>query len=161
MQRDAGVERPAARGRRGRDDGRIVLVDVAKLVSAYYTGSPDPAVASQAVAFGTSGHRGSSLHTAFNEAHLLAIAQAVVEWLTQGRFSTLNIAGPREEKRPGIYKLVMSVLDNCLKPDDSAQPGLVSGEFQPTQYRGLRIAPSAFEQRVTDIPESWGRLNWD
>lgn len=57
-----------------------VLVDVAKLVSAYYTGSPDPAVASQAVAFGTSGHRGSSLHTAFNEAHLLAIAQAVVEW---------------------------------------------------------------------------------
>jgi len=89
------------------------------------------------------------------------VAQAVVEWLTQGRFSTLNIAGPREEKRPGIYKLVMSVLDNCLKPDDSAQPGLVSGEFQPTQYRGLRIAPSAFEQRVTDIPESWGRLNWD
>lgn len=57
-----------------------MLVDVAQLVSSYYTGSPDPAVASQAVAFGTSGHRGSSLHTAFNEAHLLAIAQAVVEW---------------------------------------------------------------------------------
>ena len=59
---------------------RSALVDVPKLVSAYYTGTPDAAEPSQAVAFGTSGHRGSSLHTAFNEAHLLAITQAVCEW---------------------------------------------------------------------------------
>jgi phosphoglucomutase len=64
----------------GQKAPRSVLVDVAKLVSSYYTGSPDAAVASQAVTFGTSGHRGSSLHTAFNEAHLLAITQAVCEW---------------------------------------------------------------------------------
>jgi len=54
-----------------------ILVDVAKLVTAYYTGVPDPSVASQRVAFGTSGHRGSSLDDAFNESHILAITQAI------------------------------------------------------------------------------------
>ncbi len=54
-----------------------ILVDVARLVTAYYTGQPDPAVPSQRVAFGTSGHRGSSLDNAFNEAHILAITQAI------------------------------------------------------------------------------------
>ena len=46
------------------------LVDVAHLVTAYYTGQPDPSDPDQRVAFGTSGHRGSSLNTAFNEAHI-------------------------------------------------------------------------------------------
>ncbi|HEY2558458.1 MAG TPA: phosphoglucomutase (alpha-D-glucose-1,6-bisphosphate-dependent) [Caldimonas sp.] len=53
------------------------LVDIARLVSAYYTGAPDPGVAAQRVAFGTSGHRGSSLELSFNEAHVLAITQAI------------------------------------------------------------------------------------
>ncbi|HEX4232808.1 MAG TPA: phosphoglucomutase, partial [Caldimonas sp.] len=53
------------------------LVDIARLVSAYYTGTPDPGVAAQRVAFGTSGHRGSSLELSFNEAHVLAITQAI------------------------------------------------------------------------------------
>src|SRR4028119_24934 len=48
------------------------LVDVASLVTAYYTLVPDPAEPAQRVAFGTSGHRGSSFDTAFNEAHILA-----------------------------------------------------------------------------------------
>jgi phosphoglucomutase len=54
-----------------------ILVDVARLVTAYYTGEPDPSVPAQRVAFGTSGHRGSSLDDAFNEAHILAITQAI------------------------------------------------------------------------------------
>jgi phosphoglucomutase len=54
-----------------------MLVDVPRLVTAYYTGRPDPSVAAQRVAFGTSGHRGSSLDAAFNEAHILAITQAI------------------------------------------------------------------------------------
>jgi hypothetical protein len=54
-----------------------ILVDVSRLVTAYYTGSPDPSVPSQRVAFGTSGHRGSSSENAFNEAHILAITQAI------------------------------------------------------------------------------------
>jgi len=54
-----------------------ILVDVPRLVTAYYAGAPDPAVASQRVSFGTSGHRGSSFKLAFNEWHILAITQAI------------------------------------------------------------------------------------
>ena len=54
-----------------------ILVDVPRLVTAYYTGVPDPAVPAQRVAFGTSGHRGSSFNLAFNEGHVLAITQAI------------------------------------------------------------------------------------
>ena len=54
-----------------------MLVDVAKLVAAYYSETPDPTVAAQRVAFGTSGHRGSSFARTFNEAHVLAITQAI------------------------------------------------------------------------------------
>ncbi|MGH3385742.1 MAG: phosphoglucomutase (alpha-D-glucose-1,6-bisphosphate-dependent) [Nocardioidaceae bacterium] len=55
------------------------LVDVAKLVSAYYTLHPDPDDPAQRVAFGTSGHRGSSFDTAFNEDHIAATSQAICE----------------------------------------------------------------------------------
>jgi phosphoglucomutase len=63
----------------GKPAPRSLLVNVPRLVSAYYTTTPDPERPEQRVAFGTSGHRGSSLSGAFNEAHILAIAQAVVE----------------------------------------------------------------------------------
>ncbi|MCH9684355.1 MAG: phosphoglucomutase (alpha-D-glucose-1,6-bisphosphate-dependent) [Deltaproteobacteria bacterium] len=64
----------------GKPAPRSLLVNVPRLVSAYYTGRPDPEQAAQRVTFGTSGHRGSSLVNAFNEAHILAIAQAVCEY---------------------------------------------------------------------------------
>lgn len=60
-----------------------LLVDVPRLVSAYYTGRPDPSVPSQRVAFGTSGHRGSSFDDAFNEWHVLAISQAICDYRRQ------------------------------------------------------------------------------
>ena len=53
--------------------------NIPQLISAYYTQSPDTADPAQAVAFGTSGHRGSSLKNTFNEAHILAICQALAE----------------------------------------------------------------------------------
>ena len=56
------------------------LIDVAHVVTAYYTKQPDPDDVAQQVAFGTSGHRGSSLDAAFNEAHILATTQAIVEY---------------------------------------------------------------------------------
>ena len=65
------------------------LADVPVLVTAYYTGRPDPDEPTQRVAFGTSGHRGSSLKTSFNEAHLLAIAQATCDYR-----SAQGTAGP-------------------------------------------------------------------
>ncbi len=54
-----------------------MLIDVARLVAAYYTEVPDPSVPAQRVAFGTSGHRGSALEKSFNESHVLAISQAI------------------------------------------------------------------------------------
>jgi phosphoglucomutase len=56
------------------------LVDVAHLVTAYYTAHPDPAVPAEQVAFGTSGHRGSSLRDAFNDDHIAATSQAISEY---------------------------------------------------------------------------------
>jgi phosphoglucomutase len=56
------------------------LIDVAQVVTAYYTVEPDPDDVDQQVVFGTSGHRGSSLDAAFNEAHILATTQAIVEY---------------------------------------------------------------------------------
>lgn len=56
------------------------LIDVAQVVTAYYTGVPDPEEPDQQVAFGTSGHRGSSLRTAFNETHILATTQAICDY---------------------------------------------------------------------------------
>src|SRR4051794_11140919 len=58
------------------------LIDVASLVTAYYTLEPDPAEPTQQVVFGTSGHRGSSFDAAFNEAHILATTQAISEYRT-------------------------------------------------------------------------------
>ncbi len=55
-----------------------ILVDLARLEDAYYSGQPDPAEPTQRVAFGTSGHRGSSLNTAFNENHIIATTAAIV-----------------------------------------------------------------------------------
>ena len=54
-----------------------LLVDIPRLVTAYYTGQPDAAIATQRVAFGTSGHRGSSFELSFNEWHVLVISQAI------------------------------------------------------------------------------------
>ena len=64
----------------GQPAPRDLLVDVATLISRYYSECPDPSIASQRVGFGTSGHRGSSLKGSFNEAHVLAITQAVCDY---------------------------------------------------------------------------------
>jgi len=56
------------------------LIDVDALVAAYYEQHPDVSIPEQAVAFGTSGHRGSSINTAFNDDHIAAITQAIVEY---------------------------------------------------------------------------------
>lgn len=66
--------------RAGQPAGPSDLVDVARLVTSYYALHPDPDEVGQRVAFGTSGHRGSSLKTAFNEDHILATSQAICEY---------------------------------------------------------------------------------
>ncbi len=66
-----------------------LLVNISRLVTEYFALVPDPAIAAQRVAFGTSGHRGSAFAAGFNEAHILAIAQAVCLYRRQAA-----IAGP-------------------------------------------------------------------
>ncbi|MCL7428439.1 phosphoglucomutase (alpha-D-glucose-1,6-bisphosphate-dependent) [Streptomyces sp. YS415] len=68
--------------RAGQVAGPEDLIDVARLVTAYYALHPDPAEPGQRVAFGTSGHRGSSLAAAFNEDHIAATSQAICEYRT-------------------------------------------------------------------------------
>ena len=65
------------------------LVNLSRLVTAYYTLHPAPAIPAQRVSFGTSGHRGSAFHTAFNEDHIVAITQAIVEYR-----ASQNTTGP-------------------------------------------------------------------
>jgi phosphoglucomutase len=70
----------AANPRAGQPAQADDLIDVAHVVTAYYTVAPDPDDVAQQVTFGTSGHRGSSLDAAFNEAHILATTQAIAEY---------------------------------------------------------------------------------
>jgi phosphoglucomutase len=65
------------------------LVDIPRLITAYYSERPDPGIVAQRVAFGTSGHRGSSFDSSFNEFHVLAISQAICEYRRRQ-----NIDGP-------------------------------------------------------------------
>ncbi|WP_319447228.1 MULTISPECIES: phosphoglucomutase (alpha-D-glucose-1,6-bisphosphate-dependent) [unclassified Mycobacterium] len=82
----------AANPRAGQPAEPEDLIDVAQVVTAYYTLQPDPENVDQQVAFGTSGHRGSSLDAAFNEAHILATTQAIVEYrASQGTTGPLFI----------------------------------------------------------------------
>ncbi|MGH7293017.1 MAG: phosphoglucomutase, alpha-D-glucose phosphate-specific, partial [Myxococcota bacterium] len=65
------------------------LIDIDELINAYYDRKPDAGIPEQRVAFGTSGHRGSSLSTSFNEDHILATTQAIVDYR-----NAQGIAGP-------------------------------------------------------------------
>jgi phosphoglucomutase len=73
----------------GKPAPRSLLINVPRLVSAYYTYKPDVSDPEQRVSFGTSGHRGSSLKNSFNEGHVLAISQAICEYR-----QAKNISGP-------------------------------------------------------------------
>ena len=73
----------------GKPAPKDILVDLAKLERDYYERQPDPDNAAEQVSFGTSGHRGSSLRSSFNEAHILAITQAICDYRR-----TQNIDGP-------------------------------------------------------------------
>ncbi|MFZ2088831.1 MAG: hypothetical protein WAU47_09665, partial [Desulfobaccales bacterium] len=73
----------------GKTAAASMLTNIPRLVTAYYANRPDPAVREHLVAFGTSGHRGSSFDNSFNEWHILAICQAVCDYRT-----SKNINGP-------------------------------------------------------------------
>jgi phosphoglucomutase len=104
------------------------LIDIDELVDAYYDRKPDASVPAQRVAFGTSGHRGSSLTTSFNEDHILATTQAIVDYrraqgiegpLFLGR-DTHGLSRPAE--RTAIEVLVANGIDVRADSRDSWVP---------------------------------------
>ncbi|MCI7457320.1 phosphoglucomutase (alpha-D-glucose-1,6-bisphosphate-dependent) [Actinomyces urogenitalis] len=87
------------------------LIDVDEVVNAYYDLVPDPAVPEQRVVFGTSGHRGSSLDTAFNEAHIIATTAAIVEYRrTQGTDGVLYIGRDTHALSEPAWRTAIEVL---------------------------------------------------
>lgn len=90
------------------------LIDVDEVVNAYYELVPDPAVPTQQVVFGTSGHRGSSLDTAFNEAHIVAITAAIVEYRrSQGTDSVLYIGRDTHALSEPAWRTAIEVLSGA------------------------------------------------
>ena len=106
-----------------------ILVDVARLLAAYTDLKPDPGVAAQRVAFGTSGHRGSSFGRSFNEQHILAISQAICEYRAgQGISGPLFIGADTHALSQPAFETALEVLaGNGVHTMIAA-----SGEFTPT-----------------------------
>jgi phosphoglucomutase len=122
------------------------LIDIDELIAAYYDLSPDPNVAEQRVAFGTSGHRGSSLSSSFNETHILATTQAIVDYrrgqgiegpLFLGR-DTHGLSLPAE--RSAIEVLVANGIDVRVDARDSWVPTPALSHAILTHNRGMDAA---------------------
>ncbi|MDP3814828.1 phosphoglucomutase (alpha-D-glucose-1,6-bisphosphate-dependent) [Pseudomonas sp.] len=105
------------------------LCDISRLLAAYFDLQPDPAVAAQRVAFGTSGHRGSSLECSFNQAHVLAISQAICDYrVSQGVTGPLFIGADTHALSQPAFDSALEVLAaNGVQAMISA-----GGEFTPT-----------------------------
>jgi len=106
-----------------------ILVDIAKLLAAYSDLKPDPGEAAQRVAFGTSGHRGSSFQRSFNEWHILAISQAICEYRqSKGIDGPLFIGFDTHALSQPAFESALEVLAaNSVETMISA-----NGEFTPT-----------------------------
>ena len=106
-----------------------VLVDVAKLIAAYYDDKPDPKEPSHRVSFGTSGHRGSSFRFSFNEEHILATTQAICDYrVAEGIDGPLYVgvdthALSEPAARTALEVLAANGVETCIAPE---------GHFTPT-----------------------------
>jgi phosphoglucomutase len=113
----------------GKPAPKSILVDIPKLLAAYVDLKPDPSVPAQRVAFGTSGHRGSSFERSFNEAHILAISQAICEYRqSKGIDGPLFIGADTHALSQPAFENALEVLAaNGVQTMISA-----GGEFTPT-----------------------------
>ncbi|MBI3747381.1 MAG: alpha-D-glucose phosphate-specific phosphoglucomutase [Chloroflexi bacterium] len=130
--------------RAGRPADPSILVDVAGLVGAYYDRRPDPSVPAQRVAFGTSGHRGSALETAFNEAHIVATTEAICRYRrAQGIDGPLFIGRDTHALSEPAFRSALEVmgahgLDVRVDAADGYTPTPVISHAILTHNRGLR-----------------------
>ena len=105
-----------------------ILIDVDRLEKAYYERKPDPENPQQSVSFGTSGHRGSPLDNTLNEAHILAITQAICEYRVSKDISgplfmgkdTHAVSGPAQKS--ALEVLAANGVETIIQRDDSFTP---------------------------------------
>jgi len=128
----------------GKPAPKSLLVDLNQLEEAYYGRAPDMADPAQQVAFGTSGHRGSSLRGSFNEAHILAITQAICEHrrgagidgpLYMGK-DTHALSGPAQ--RTALEVLAANGVETVIQRDDGVTPTPVVSRAILVHNRGRR-----------------------
>ena len=126
-----------------------MLVDLAKLEGEYYARKPDMGDPSQSVAFGTSGHRGSSFRGSFNEAHILAIRQAICDYrrgqgtdgpLYMGK-DTHALCGPAQ--RTALEVLAVNDVHTAIQQDDGVTPTPVISRAILAYNRGRKGHPAA------------------
>jgi phosphoglucomutase len=125
--------------------GPAMLVNVPRLVTAYYARRPDPAVRAQRVAFGTSGHRGSAFDGAFNEAHILAITQAICLYRREQKidgplFLGIDTHGLSEPAfASALEVLAANGVETMIDADGGYTPTPVISHAILTYNRGRRI----------------------
>jgi phosphoglucomutase len=113
----------------GKPAPKSILVDIGKLLAAYTAVKPDPSVPAQRVAFGTSGHRGSSLDGSFNEHHILAISQAICDYRqSKGVDGPLFIGADTHALSQPAFENALEV----LAANGVATMISAGGEFTPT-----------------------------
>jgi phosphoglucomutase len=140
------------------------LVDVPKLITAYYEDRPDPQVPEQRVAFGTSGHRGSSFERSFNEWHILAITQAICLYRAQQKTDGPLFLGidTHALSRPALASalevLAASGVDVMLAKDDDYTPTPAISHAILTYNRGRKtgLADGIVVTPSHNPPESGG-----
>jgi phosphoglucomutase len=128
----------------GRPAPKDILVDLARLEREYYERAPDPADPTQLVSFGTSGHRGSSLRGSFNEAHIVAITQAICDYrqsrgtdgpLYMGK-DTHGLSGPAQ--RTALEVLAANGVETVIQKGDGVTPTPVISRAILVYNRGRR-----------------------
>jgi len=150
--------------RAGRPADQSMLVDVDRLVAAYYDERPDPSIPAQRVAFGTSGHRGSSLSSSFNEAHIVAASAAVARYrrtkgITGPLFMGLDthaLSGPAF--RTALEVLVADGVDVLVDPADgyTPTPALSHAILAHNRGRGSGLADGIVVTPSHNPPEDGG-----
>lgn len=132
----------------GKPAPKELLVDLAKLEGEYYARTPDMGDPNQSVAFGTSGHRGSSFHGSFNEAHILAITQAICDYrhghgtdgpLYMGK-DTHALSGPAQ--RTALEVLAANGVHTVIQQDDEVTPTPVISRAILVYNRGRKAHPA-------------------